>query len=93
MVPNGVLSGKLPANGGPVRAGMAGGAVAIVGQDPAALDQSLVEGSGVPAARPRPFRAGTRGPQIRRQPATDQAERRPQDNSGDSQSISPSGPA
>jgi hypothetical protein len=29
---------------------MAGGAVAIVGQDPAALDQSLVEGTGV---RPR----------------------------------------
>ena len=29
---------------------MAGGAVAIVGQDPAALDQGLVEGGGV---RPR----------------------------------------
>ena len=50
MVPNGVLSGKLPANGGAVRPGVAGGAVAIVGQDPAALDQSLVEGTGF---RPR----------------------------------------
>ena len=44
------LERKIAGERRPVRAGMAGGAVAIVGQDPAALDQSLVEGTGV---RPR----------------------------------------